>query len=283
MKFQELLEYKLISIGDYSVTLFHLIQVSVLVLISWIIIWMARRIIKKQIRSGRFDEGRGDAFFQILRYVIIVIALFLGLDAVGVKLTLLLAGSAALLVGIGLGLQQIFNDIVSGVLLLFEGTISIGDIVEVNNIVGKVKRIAIRTSKIETRDRIIIIVPNSKLANDNVINWSHNRVLTRFNVTVGVAYGSDVKLVMQVLQQAAMEHPDVAKNPEPQARFIDFGESSLDFELLFYSSKMFEIEFVRSDIRVIIDRKFRENNVTIPFPQRDLHLKTAIPLPVRNG
>ncbi len=283
MKFQELLEYKLISIGDYSVTLFHLIQVSVLVLISWIIIWIARRIIKKQIRSGRFDEGRGDAFFQILRYVIIVIALFLGLDAVGVKLTLLLAGSAALLVGIGLGLQQIFNDIVSGVLLLFEGTISIGDIVEVNNIVGKVKRIAIRTSKIETRDRIIIIVPNSKLANDNVTNWSHNRVLTRFNVTVGVAYGSDVKLVMQVLQQAAMEHPDVAKNPEPSARFIDFGESSLDFELLFFSSKMFEIEFVRSDIRVIIDRKFRENNVTIPFPQRDLHLKTAVPLPVRNG
>ena len=129
----------------------------------------------------------------------------------------------------------------------------------------------------------MIIVPNSKLVSDNVINWSHNRSVTRFRIKVGVAYGSDVILVMQLLKDAALEHPEVVRTPEPKARFIDFGESSLDFELLFYSKRMFDIEFVRSDIRVKIDQKFRENNITIPFPQRDLHFKTSENFSIENS
>lgn len=277
MTFKELLEYNLISIGNYTLNLLYILQIVLLLVASWVIIWMARRIIQKQIKSKRFDEGRGQAFFQILRYFVIILAITIGLDMVGIKLTLLLAGSAALLVGVGLGLQQVFNDVVSGILLLFEGTVTVGDIVELNNVVGRVQKISIRTSLIETRDRIVIIVPNSKLVNDNVINWSHNREVTRFRIAIGVAYGSDVQLVMKLLKESANEHPEVIKKPEPQARLIDFGESSLDFELLFFSTKMFDNEFVRSDIRVTIEQKFKEHNVTIPFPQRDLHLKTGMP------
>jgi len=283
MTFQELIQFKIISIGNYYVTPLHIMQMVLLFIVSWAIIMIARHVVQRQINSGRFDKGRGKALFQILNYTIIVISIIIGLDMIGVKITLLLAGSAALLVGVGLGLQQVFNDIVSGILLLFEGTVTIGDIIELNNIIGKVEKISIRTSKIETRDGIVIIVPNSKLVSDNVINWSHNRSVTRFRIKVGVAYGSDITLVMQLLKEAALEHPEVVRTPEPKARFIDFGESSLDFELLFYSKRMFDIEFVRSDIRVKIDQKFRENNITIPFPQRDLHFKTSGNFSIENS
>ena len=272
----EFLNTKLISVGEYSLTILHLFQILILVIVSWVIIFSVSRFIKAQIKSKRFDPGRGHAFFQIIKYIIVVMAILAALDIIGVKLTLLLAGSAALLVGVGLGLQQVFNDIVSGIIILFEGSVSVGDIVELNNIVGKVNSISVRTSKIETRDRIVIIVPNSKLVNDNVINWSHKRELTRFNIKVGVAYGSNISLVLKLLVEAAQQHPDVISDPPPRARMIDFGESSLDFELLFFAAKMFEIEFVKSEIRVTIDDLFRKNNVTIPFPQRDLHFKNDL-------
>ncbi|MEO9804772.1 MAG: mechanosensitive ion channel domain-containing protein [Reichenbachiella sp.] len=277
MPFQEILNYQLISFHEYSLTPLHLLEMVFLLLASWIIIRIANRIIKKRISSGHFDKGRGHAFYQIIRYLVIIITVLLGMDMVGLKLTILLAGSAALMVGVGLGLQQVFNDVVSGILLLFEGTVAVGDIVELNSIVGKVQKISIRTSTIETRDQIVIIVPNSKLVSDNVINWSHNRETTRFRIKVGVAYGSDVELVMRLLKEAATKHPEVMEEPEAKVRFIDFGESSLDFELLFFSKRMFDNEFVRSDIRVTIDQKFRANHVTIPFPQRDIHFKTPIP------
>jgi small-conductance mechanosensitive channel len=273
MTIRELIEFKIISIGNYSVTPIHIFQLTGLILASWAALVVVRKVIQRQIISHRFDEGRGKAFSQILRYVVIIVTILTGLDMVGIQLTLLLAGSAALLVGIGLGLQQVFNDIVSGILLLFEGTVTEGDIVELNSVVGRVKDISIRTSTIETRDKIVIIVPNSKLVSDNVINWSHNRSVTRFNVKVGVAYGSDVKLVMRLLQEAAREHDEVVLKPAPVSRFIDFGESSRDFDLLFFSQVMFDIEFVRSDIRIAIDQKFRDHNITIPFPQRDLYIK----------
>lgn len=275
MTLEQILEYEIFSVGTYTVTPFEIIRLVMLLLLAWISIRVSSKLIQARIKSGQFDKGRGYAFYQIVRYLVIIFAILIGLDMIGVHLTLLLAGSAALLVGVGLGLQQVFNDIVSGILLLFEGTVTVGDVVELNNIVGKVKAISIRTSRIETRDRTIIIVPNSKLVSDNVINWSHNRVATRFSVSVGVSYGSDVHLVMKILCEAANEHPEVDTSPEPVARFRDFGESSLDFELLFYSTKMFSIEYVKSDIRVAIDKKFRDNKVTIPFPQRDLHIKNS--------
>ena len=192
---------------------------------------------------------------------------------INIKITILLAGSAALLVGLGLGLQQIFQDFVSGITIIIEGTLKVGDIVQTQEgEVGKVKEISMRTSKLETRDNIILIVPNSKLINNVVINWSHIEKKTRFKVDVGVAYGSDVQLVKRLLLECATDHKLVFTNPAPFVRFTDFSDSSLCFQLLFYTNETFRVEDIKSDLRFRIDNAFRQNGVRIPFPQRDVHL-----------
>jgi len=196
------------------------------------------------------------------------------LDTIGLKLNVLLAGSAALLVGIGLGLQNTFNDFISGLILLFEGSIRVGDILQVDNEVVKIKRIGMRTSEAINRNDIVIILPNSLITTNKVINWSHQSKKTRFKIDVGVAYGSDVNLVMDILKKSAFEHPEITDKESIAVLFLDFGNSSLDFRLLFFSSNIFRIEKVKSEIRIIINRKFIENNITIPFRQIDLHLKS---------
>lgn len=270
-EFYKSLDITLFHYNDVFFKTHHIIGIVILFFIARGVLIVTKRIIDKRL-TNVIDRGRAKAIYQLFSYIVFVIFLLIALEFVGVKITILLAGSAALLVGLGLGIQSLFNDFVSGILLLFEGTISVGDIVEVDGIVGQVKNIYLRTSEIETRSRIIIIVPNHKLVSENVINWSHNRDITRFEVNVGVAYGSDVQLVKRLLEEAASEHEQVAKIPEPIARFIDFGESSLDFELLFFTKSMFIIEFIKSDLRFAIDKKFRQNKVTIPFPQRDVHI-----------
>jgi len=177
-------------------------------------------------------------------------------------------------VGIGLGLQQVFKDIISGLFLLFEGNLKIGDVVELEGVVGIDKEIGFRTTKIESRDNIILIIPNSTFIGENVINWSHIEQRTRFHVAVGVAYGSNVELVKKVLLECAKEHQEASDYPTSFVRFYDFGNSSLDFLLFFWTENAFRVESIKSDLRFAIDRKFRENNITIPFPQRDVHIKT---------
>jgi small-conductance mechanosensitive channel len=181
------------------------------------------------------------------------------------------------LVGLGRGLQQIFSDIVSGVFLLLEGSVKIGDIMEVDGLIGKVTSIKLRTSEILTRDGIVIIVPNHKFITENVVNWSHNSEITRFNVKVGVAYGTDPKLVKEILAECAKENKEITTTGiyTPLVRLINFGDSSLDFELLFWSKKVFTIENTKSDLRFQIVTKFSEKGIQIPFPQRDLHLKSG--------
>ena len=169
-------------------------------------------------------------------------------------------------------MQQIFNDTISGFFLLFERNLKIKDVVEVDGIVGSVKDIGIRTSRILTRDNIEMIVPNSKLVSEMVINWSYNDPKTRFFLKVGVAYGSNVKLVKRTLIEVADTHHLVLKKPNPVVFFADFGESSLDFELVFWTQYSLKHRPILSDLRFAIDNKFRENNIQIPFPQRDLHI-----------
>jgi small-conductance mechanosensitive channel len=194
------------------------------------------------------------------------------LQTLGLNLSLLLASGAALFVGIGLGLQNTFNDIISGFILLFEGSLLVGDIVEIESLVGRVEQIDIRTSKIKTRDEILIVVPNSKLINNNVINWTNSDALTRFNVSVGVAYGSNTELVKTTLEKVVLKHPEVSNKKPVRVRFENFGDSSLDFKVFFWTDRTWEIEFIKSELRFEIDKAFRANNITIPFPQRDLHI-----------
>ncbi len=208
----------------------------------------------------------------MINYIIWILVILFILELIGVELTILLAGSAALLVGVGIGMQQIFNDSISGFFLLFERSLKINDVVEMDGIIGKVRDIGIRTSRIVTRDNIEMIVPNSKLVSATVINWSANDHKTRFFLKIGVAYGSNIHLVKKILIEVAETHSLILKSPSPIVLFTDFADSSLNFELGFWTKNTFEHRTILSDLRFAIDKKFRENNINIPFPQRDIHI-----------
>lgn len=271
---KELMEYELVNVPPVRIALYHILLVVLAILIVKFIMLGFRRIFDRMVKRQSMDVGVSMAIFQIVKYSIWVIALLFVLDSVGIKITILLAGAGALLIGIGFGVQQIFSDIISGFILLFERNIKVNDVVELDGVVGQVKDIGLRTSRIVTRDNIEILVPNTHFISDNVINWSHLEDATRFHIDVGVAYGSDVRLVEKVLLNCAREHPDVLQDKEPLVFFKDFGNSSLDFQLLFWTHKAFLYEKIRSDIRFSIDAAFREHGIQIPFPQRDVHIKT---------
>lgn len=274
MDINSILDYNLIKIGDYKLNVFNLITVIIILISTKIVLTLTKRIIKRQEKKDVLDIGKSNAIYQIIKYIIWITAILLILDTVNIKITFLLASSAALLVGLGLGLQKIFQDFVSGITLLIEGTLKVGDIVETaKGEVGRVQEVNLRTSKLKTRDNIILIVPNSTFINDSVINWSHMGQTTRFGIKVGVAYGSNTELVAKLLLKCIDEHKDIVKKPGPVVFFRDFGNSSLDFEVLFYTNETFRVERIKSEVRYKIDKEFRENGITIPFPQRDIHLK----------
>ena len=270
----KVLEFELIKAGDYTISVMTLVMVLFIFLITKGILWLIKKSLFRRTKSGRFDAAETYSLLQIIKYVVWVIAIGLALETIGVKVTILIAGSAALLVGIGLGLQQTFNDVVSGIILLSERSIKIDDILEIDGDVVKIQHIGLRTSKGLDTDDISVIIPNSLITTNKVINWSHQSKKTRFRVGVGVAYGSDVDLVIKILEESALEHPDISDRESVEGRLVNFGNSSLDFEILFFTTNTFLIVKVKSEIRRIINRKFIENHITIPFPQMDLHLKS---------
>jgi small-conductance mechanosensitive channel len=227
-------------------------------------------------KQTHLDSGRSFAFIQFTKYIIYTGIFIQALSIIGIKFTVIWGGAAALLVGIGLGLQQTFNDLISGLILLVEGTVEVGDIVEINGVVGTVINIGIRTSKIKSRDGISLLIPNSKLVGDSSTNWSHTVQTTRFQIKVGVAYSSDVQFVTNLLLDSVKNHPKILNKPEPRIQFKDFGNSSLDFEIHFFSNELLGIEFVKSDVRYKIMELFRVNNIEIPFPQQDIWFKNQI-------
>ena len=255
-------------------TLANILNAIFILLVARLISWvMIQLILKNYYRNKHINVGSQYAINQLLQYFVYVIAILMALEALGFSLTVLWGGAAALLVGIGLGLQETFKDLFSGIIMLFERRIEVGDVVEVDGLVGTVRRIGVRTSLVETRDNITVIVPNSKLIIDKVVNWSLNDNKARFFVQVGVAYGSDTGLVKKILLNVARENAFVLRHPPPFVRFISFGDSSLDFQVHFWSHEFLRIEDVKSDIRFEIDQAFRQNGVTIPFPQRDVWMK----------
>lgn len=271
----ELLDRVIFRMGDYSLKLLAIVNVLLIIFITLIILWFIKKMLFRRSEIDEHEKGNIQAIYQILRYIGWLIAFGLALETMGIKVTLLLAGSAALLVGIGLGLQQTFNDVISGVILLTERSIKIGDVLEIDDDVVKIQTIGIRTSKRLNTDNISIIIPNSLITTSKVINWSHQSDKTRFRIDVGVAYGSDVDKVIKILEESANEHPEVYERELAEGRIMGFGPSSIDFQLLFFSKNTFRIGSVKSDIRRIILRKFNENNIVISFPQLDVHLKST--------
>ncbi len=274
ISYLSVLQYTIYENERFSIQVYNVVVVALAIYGIHSMVYFFEFLINRRITRKRLDRGRGRSFFQILKYIIWVIGLIIVIGTLGVKVTLIIASISALLVGVGFGLQHIFNDLFSGIIILFDGSIEEDDIVEVEGTVGRVLKIGLRVSKLLTRDNVVIIIPNSRFTSENVINWSHNEEVTRFSVDVGVAYGSDVRLVEALLLKCAENHSKVVDKPKPFVRFNDFGESSLDFQLFFWTADDFGVENIKSDLRFHIDDQFRKNNVEIPFPQRDLHLKS---------
>jgi len=270
---QEFLEFELLHSGTYVISVFTIVRIVLIVLVSAILLWIIKKALMRKNIAQKFDTGTAYAIYQIIKYFVWVIAFGLILETIGIRVTVLIAGSAALLVGVGLGLQQTFNDVISGVILLSERSIKIDDILEIDGDIVKIQDIGLRTSKGLNRDQISIIIPNSLITTNKVINWSHQTRRNRFKINVGVAYGSDIELVSKVLIESALLHKNVNHRDKVDVMLLDFGDSSLNFQLLFYSEEIFRIERIKSDIRKTISKKFDENNISIPFPQRDIHIK----------
>ncbi|MEO0468567.1 MAG: mechanosensitive ion channel domain-containing protein [Bacteroidota bacterium] len=272
---------KIFTVSENAITVFDLLKIVALIIAARTGSWYVKRILNRlaENRKVSLDKGRRIAISQIFSYMIWVLAVLLILTSLKIQMNVLIASAAGLSVGIGLALQHVVEDVASGIIILVDGTIEVGDMVVINSLQleGKVEEIRLRSTVVETFDAITVIVPNSRLTTTNVVNWSFNDKETRFNVTVGVAYGSDLQLVRKVLASCAVSHGRIMKKPEPRVRFTNFGDSSLDFELLFWTKHEAEIYDIQSDLRFKIDAEFRRHNISIPFPQRDLHIVSAPP------
>ncbi|WP_179020445.1 mechanosensitive ion channel family protein [Winogradskyella forsetii] len=255
---------------DISISIFDILVVITVIFITTILLRLALRLITRKLPPD--DKGKFSVVYGYFRWLVYIIILLVTLHSVGVNVTAVFAASAALLIGIGLALQTLFQDIISGVFILVDQTVHVGDIIEIEGKVGRVEEIKLRTTRAVTIDNKVLIIPNHLYLENSLYNWTQNGTITRENVTVGVAYGSDVQLVKKLLLQAARTHDAVISEPEPTVVFTEFGDSSLNFKLVFTLADSFTAQHPKSDIRFEIDKLFRENNVTIPFPQRDIHI-----------
>lgn len=284
VSFEKFLDYNLIQNSYFNLSFSHIIGIFFVFFIAKVVLNFIKLFITRNLKNRvDLDESAQFVYIQIAKYIIYVLAIILSLQVLNVNLTLLLTGSAAVLVGLGLGLQDVFKDMFSGFVLLFEGNIRIGDIVEIYNtgdndpVVAKIIKINVRTTQIETRNGNVLIVPNNKLTQEYIENWSHGSSVSRFTIEVNVAYGTDTELVKDLLKKATLNHPKVYTENEVLVRLKNFGENGLNIELIFWAEQSWDVNNTKSDIRFEIDRMFRENKISIPYPQRDLHVMKKDP------
>lgn len=254
------------------------VRIAVWTLLIVILSFVAARLFLKWIRvlltrnMEEPDKLKFISFFKFVQYITYIIVAFAVLSASGINVTPFLAASAALLVGLGLALQELFQDVIGGIFIFIDKSLLVGDIVEVDGKVARVIEVTLRTTRAITRDDKIVVIPNHKFISEIIINYTQNHKTTRESVKIGVAYGSDVKKVEALLLQSVSEQRGVLKTPKSFVLFDDFGESALQFSVLFFISDSFSVPKIKSEIRFRIDQLFRENNISIPFPQRDIHI-----------
>ena len=261
------------TLGHHSVSVLELVEATAVVVLARIGLALVRRGLRRARRVSSMDEGKQFIIGRLLTSVVWTLAAMGVLSVLGVDLTALWAGSAALLVGVGIGLQGFFNDVISGFVLLFEGGVAVGNVLEVDGELVRVERIDLRSTRVVTVAGELIVLPNSKVAGEAVVNLSQGDGAMRIRVNVGVAYGSDVALVTRVLSEAMALQPEVRKDPQPAVFFQDFGESSLDFSVMGWLDDPWDRMGIQSRVRTAIDAKFRAEGVVVPFPQRDVHLR----------
>jgi small-conductance mechanosensitive channel len=272
-----ILQHPLLKLGDSNVTLaslFVFILIITLVLLSELI--LRRYFIRQVLQRTHLQPSMQYAVGKIAGYIFLALGFYIALKVVGIDLSSLAFIAGAIGVGLGFGLQNIISNFVSGLIILAERPISIGDRVELGEVAGIVTKINLRSTNIVTNDNITIIVPNSDFITNKVTNWSYGDPKVRIRVPIGVAYGTDPERLKTLLLEVAAEHPKVLGEPVAQVFFIAFGDSSLNFELGVWTTEMTSApRLFRSELNYAIERKLRANQIEVPFPQRDLHLRSG--------
>ena len=244
-----------------------------IVILVFVLTTLLLKIFRKIIYRTLSDDARVKfkSVFSFFNYFVYTVVVLLTFQNIGVNLTAVFAASAALLVGVGLALQTFIQDIISGIFILVDQSVHVGDIIEVDGQVGKVENIKLRTTRAVTRENKVLIIPNHKFLTSILFNWTENGVITKEFVAVGVSYDTDAEKVTELLLEIAEGHKAILKKPIPQVIFNDFGDSALQFQLYFALSSSFVSNLVKSDLRYSILLKFKEENIEIPFPQRTLN------------
>jgi len=261
-----------IPVGGMNISLPGFVYAFIILILTHMIvkIWRSTILIKMLANSG-MAKGIQDTVSTITSYSFWVFGTILALNAVGISTTSLTVAFGALGIGLGFGLQNIFNNFISGLILLFERPIQVGDWVEINGIWGSIEKINVRSTVVKSVDNAALIIPNSEFISSRLTNWSFKDPKIRRTITIGVAYGSNIHKVRDILLDIGTKHPRVYRMPSPDVVFTDFGDSALIFELRIWVHVDYSIS-TRTDIRFEIDRRFKEENIVIPFPQRDVHI-----------
>ncbi|XOV94413.1 MAG: mechanosensitive ion channel family protein [Bacteroidota bacterium] len=269
----------LFEMGDSKIsigTIFYF--VFAFIILGYISKKIRRFLLHTILPKTHLDKGVSASVASIVRIIIIIIGSIIIVDTAGIDLSALTLLAGALGVGIGFGLQNITDNFISGIIILFEKPIKVGDRIEVGDVQGDVISISFRATTIQTNDNISIIVPNSEFISSRVINWSHNDRNIRFRIPVGVSYKENPEKITKILLEVANKNPHVNKTPEPSVLFDEFGDSSINFILAVWTTSHTDRPRVlRSELYFEIFKRFGEEGVEIPFPQRDLHLKTPFP------
>ena len=265
-----------IRIGGTKITLINVAHL----IIFLVFFTFLSRIIKEALQNRvlprtRLDVGARATFVSIVIYSFWILAIYTGINILGINLSSLAFMAGALGIGIGFGLQNIVNNFVSGIILLFDPSIQVGDMVQIGEDWGTVARINIRTTIVQTFDNAALIIPNSEMLSNRVMNWSYKDPKVRRQVDVGVAYGSDVQLVRKILLKIVGDMPEIMNDPAPRVDFVDFADSALIFRVRFWISSPNFWLAAPTELRFRIDEEFKKNGIEIAFPQQDIHIRSA--------
>ncbi len=276
--------FQIVKIGGVAITPIFLLKavifLTALILVSKLV---QRLLVMRMLRHISMSESARFAFGRFATYLLFLGGLFVGLQSLGLNLNSLVVFGGAIGVGVGLGLQNVVSNFVAGLILLIEQPIRMGDRIETDGTQGDVVRIAARSTWVRTNDNVVIIVPNSNFINNPITNWTANDPTVRISVPVGVGYNSDPDKVRTILLQAAIAHPDVLSQPPADVIFTDYGDNSLNLSLRVWTMNKAHVSAtLRSDLYFDLFRRFTEAGIELPFPQRDLHLRSSdIPLPFK--
>jgi potassium-dependent mechanosensitive channel len=275
--FENIMDYlraPFLELRGTPVTALTLMTAILIVLVARIVAMIVARSLERVLEARGLDRGLRFATAKITKYVILVVGIFVAIGTLGIDTGAIMAGGAVLLVGIGFGLQKLAENFISGLLVLIERPVKKGDFIDAGGVLGTVEDIGLRATLVTSRDGVQVIVPNSNLMSSTVVNYSAPSPERRFEVPVGVAYGTDLDHAVKVMLDVAKAEPKVLSEPAPEVRHMGFGDNAINLILLVWIADAKEDLIVGSKLRFALDRAFRQHKITIPFPQREVHMIT---------